>query len=69
MPMLCGHLFQVCEVRDYMKYRRMPSKLQQRVLDYYEYKYQQKYFDEDSILNEKHMSYPLKKVRKHWSQI
>lgn len=51
----------VAECREYMKFRKIPVKLQQKVLDYYEHRYQRKIFDEKGILHHECMSNPLKK--------
>ncbi|XP_038044922.1 potassium/sodium hyperpolarization-activated cyclic nucleotide-gated channel 4-like [Patiria miniata] len=40
------------QVKEYMRYRKVPSSTQKRVLEYYEHRYQRKYFDEDTILRE-----------------
>ena len=45
-----------------MKFRKIPVKLQQKVLDYFEHRYQRKIFDERGILHHECMSNPLKKV-------
>ncbi len=37
-------------------------RIQQRVLDYYDHKYQRKFFDEIGILYEPYMSSPLRQV-------
>ena len=50
------------EVKQYMRFRRVPLEIQQKVLDYYDHKYQRKYFDETSILFEPNMSGPIKRV-------
>lgn len=51
----------VAECREYMKFRKIPVKLQQKVLDYFEHRYQRKIFDEKGILHHECMSNPLKK--------
>ncbi|XP_022109179.1 potassium/sodium hyperpolarization-activated cyclic nucleotide-gated channel 2-like [Acanthaster planci] len=40
------------QVKEYMRYRKIPASTQKRVLTYYEHRYQRKYFDEDTILRE-----------------
>ncbi|XP_071803112.1 potassium/sodium hyperpolarization-activated cyclic nucleotide-gated channel 4-like [Asterias amurensis] len=40
------------QVKEYMRYRKIPGKTQKRILDYYDHRYQRKYFDEDEILQE-----------------
>ena len=49
-------ILQISQVKEYMRFRRVPKKLQQKVLDYYDHRYQQKFFDEASILREPSMS-------------
>ncbi|CAH1788601.1 unnamed protein product [Owenia fusiformis] len=51
----------IAQAKEYMRYRRVPYSLQKRVLDYYDHKYQRKYFDEELIAHEPHMSNELKK--------
>ena len=41
---------QLNQVEEYMRYRKLPQDLRQKVFDFYEHRYQRKYFDEDSIL-------------------
>lgn len=50
----------VSEVRQYMRFRRVPIDIQKRVVEYYDHKYQRKFFDENSLLHEHHISGPLK---------
>ncbi|XP_013777279.1 potassium/sodium hyperpolarization-activated cyclic nucleotide-gated channel 2-like [Limulus polyphemus] len=40
------------QVEEYMAYRKLPRDLRQRITDYFEHRYQGKYFDEDAILGE-----------------
>ena len=42
---------QLNQVEEYMRYRKLPQEIRQKVFDYYEHRYQRKYFDEDSILS------------------
>ncbi|XP_022080164.1 potassium/sodium hyperpolarization-activated cyclic nucleotide-gated channel 2-like isoform X1 [Acanthaster planci] len=49
----------ISQVKEYMRYRKIPASTQKRVLRYYEHRYQRKYFDEDTILREQ--SAPLRK--------
>ena len=44
-----------------MRYRKLPQEIRQKVFDYYEHRYQRKYFDEDSILS--NLSPGLKEAR------
>ena len=39
------------QVEEYMRYRKLPQGIRHKVFDYYEHRYQRKYFDEDSILS------------------
>ncbi|XP_077978852.1 potassium/sodium hyperpolarization-activated cyclic nucleotide-gated channel 2-like [Glandiceps talaboti] len=47
------------QVKEYMRYRKLPLETQHRILEYYEQRYQRHYFDEDSILQEQ--NHPLRK--------
>ncbi|XP_070550143.1 potassium/sodium hyperpolarization-activated cyclic nucleotide-gated channel 2-like [Ptychodera flava] len=47
------------QVKEYMRYRKLPIETQRRILDYYESRYQRHYFDEESILHEQ--NHPLRK--------
>ncbi|XP_038077371.1 potassium/sodium hyperpolarization-activated cyclic nucleotide-gated channel 3-like [Patiria miniata] len=49
----------ICQVKEYMRYRKIPASTQKRVLMYYEHRYQRKYFDEDAILRQQ--SAPLRR--------
>ncbi|XP_013773714.2 potassium/sodium hyperpolarization-activated cyclic nucleotide-gated channel 2-like isoform X2 [Limulus polyphemus] len=40
------------QVEEYMAYRKLPRDLRHRITDYFEHRYQGKYFDEDAILGE-----------------
>ncbi|XP_022662366.1 potassium/sodium hyperpolarization-activated cyclic nucleotide-gated channel 1-like isoform X3 [Varroa destructor] len=40
------------QVEEYMAYRKLPRDLRQRIADYFEHRYQGKFFNEDDILNE-----------------
>ncbi|XP_076322830.1 potassium/sodium hyperpolarization-activated cyclic nucleotide-gated channel 2-like isoform X2 [Tachypleus tridentatus] len=42
----------VKQVEEYMAYRKLPRDLRQRITDYFEHRYQGKYYDEDAILGE-----------------
>ena len=42
---------QLNQVEEYMWYHKLPQEIRQKVFDYYEHRYQRKYFDEDSILS------------------
>ena len=62
----CTYIFvyilavQVNQVEEYMRYRKIPQDIRQKILDYYEHRYQHKYFDEEQILNE--LSHGLREV-------
>ena len=43
-----------------MRYRKIPGQTQKRVLDYYDHRYQRKFFDEDEILQEQND--PIRRV-------
>lgn len=45
-----------------MAYRKLPRDLRTRITDYFEHRYQGKFFDEDNILNE--LSERLREVSK-----
>lgn len=45
-------LTQLKQVEEYMAYRKLPRDLRKRITDYFEHRYQGKFFDEDNILNE-----------------
>ncbi|KAI1301799.1 Potassium/sodium hyperpolarization-activated cyclic nucleotide-gated channel 2 [Halotydeus destructor] len=40
------------QVEEYMAYRKLPMDLRSRIQDYFEHRYQGKFFDEDNILDE-----------------
>ncbi|XP_043201014.1 potassium/sodium hyperpolarization-activated cyclic nucleotide-gated channel 2-like isoform X5 [Amphibalanus amphitrite] len=42
----------VKQVEEYMGYRKLPRDLRQRIAEYFEHRYQGKFFDEDMILGE-----------------
>ncbi|PIK50004.1 hyperpolarization-gated and cyclic nucleotide regulated channel [Apostichopus japonicus] len=58
-----GRLYneKINQVKEYMRYRRIPLKIQRRVLEYYDHRYQRKLFDEETILTEQ--SHPLRRSR------
>lgn len=43
---------QLKQVEEYMAYRRLPRDMRQRITEYFEHRYQGKFFDEDAILGE-----------------
>ena len=45
-------LSQLKQVEEYMAYRRLPRDMRQRITEYFEHRYQGKFFDEDAILGE-----------------
>ncbi|XP_072179519.1 potassium/sodium hyperpolarization-activated cyclic nucleotide-gated channel 4-like isoform X1 [Diadema setosum] len=47
------------QVKEYLRFRRVPMKTQRRVLTYYEHRYQRKYFNERIILQEQ--SHPIRR--------
>ena len=50
-------------MREYMRFRKVPYELQLRVLRYYDYMYQKKFFDEKRIIFAPNMSPILRQVR------
>lgn len=44
--------FQVKQVEEYMAYRKLPREMRQRITEYFEHRYQGKFFDEEVILGE-----------------
>lgn len=44
--------FQVKQVEEYMAYRKLPRDMRQRITEYFEHRYQGKFFDEELILGE-----------------
>lgn len=44
--------FQVKQVEEYMAYRKLPREMRQRITEYFEHRYQGKFFDEELILGE-----------------
>ncbi|CAG9766482.1 unnamed protein product [Ceutorhynchus assimilis] len=42
----------VKQVEEYMAYRKLPREMRQRITEYFEHRYQGKFFDEDIILGE-----------------
>lgn len=45
-------LLQVKQVEEYMAYRKLPREMRQRITEYFEHRYQGKFFDEELILGE-----------------
>jgi len=48
----CYVFFQYMQVKEYMRFRRLPKEMRSRIYSYYENRYQGKMFDEQGILNE-----------------
>lgn len=48
----CDLSLQLKQVEEYMAYRRLPRDMRQRITEYFEHRYQGKFFDEDAILGE-----------------
>ncbi|XP_071966244.1 potassium/sodium hyperpolarization-activated cyclic nucleotide-gated channel 2-like isoform X2 [Antedon mediterranea] len=40
------------QVKEYMKFHKVPFNIQKRILDYYEHRYQRKYFNDHAIMSE-----------------
>ena len=55
----------VKQVEEYMAYRKLPRDMRSRISEYFEHRFQGKFFDEEQILGE--LSEKLKEVnfRKH----
>ena len=53
-------IFQVKQVEEYMAYRKLPREMRSRITEYFEHRFQGKFFDEDQILGE--LSEKLKEV-------
>lgn len=49
---VCFYVCQVKQVEEYMAYRKLPRDMRQRITEYFEHRYQGKFFDEDVILGE-----------------
>lgn len=49
------------QVEEYMAYRKLPREMRQRITEYFEHRYQGKFFDEELILGE--LSEKLREVR------
>lgn len=45
-------MLQVKQVEEYMAYRKLPREMRQRITEYFEHRYQGKFFDEELILGE-----------------
>ena len=56
--------FQLSQVKEYMRYRKLPLRIRLKVEDYYEHRFHHKLFDEDMILSE--LSKALRVVNIHW---
>lgn len=54
---------QLKQVEEYMAYRRLPRDMRTRITEYFEHRYQGKFFDEDAILGE--LSEKLREVYFH----
>jgi hypothetical protein len=48
-------------VEEYMAYRKLPREMRQRITEYFEHRYQGKFFDEEAILGE--LSEKLREVK------
>lgn len=46
------HIKQVKQVEEYMAYRKLPRDMRTRITEYFEHRYQGKFFDEECILGE-----------------
>ena len=52
---------QVKQVEEYMAYRKLPRDCRNKITEYFEHRYQGKFFDEEAILGE--LSEKLREVR------
>ena len=43
---------QLKQVEEYMAYRKLPRDMRQKIAEYFEHRYQGKFFDEEAILGE-----------------
>ena len=59
--MTAVHIQQLKQVEEYMAYRKLPRELRSRITEYFEHRYQGKFFDEEIILGE--LSEKLREVR------
>ena len=53
-------VFQVQQISEYMSNRKLPTRTRQKVLKYFDHRYNGKFFDEKLILGE--LSWPLRHV-------
>lgn len=53
------------QVEEYMAYRKLPREMRQRITEYFEHRYQGKFFDEELILGE--LSEKLREVEYTWN--
>ena len=51
-PVILESLFQVKQVEEYMAYRKLPRDTRNKITEYFEHRYQGKFFDEEAILGE-----------------
>jgi hypothetical protein len=52
LPLAVLRFRQVKQVEEYMAYRKLPRDMRTRITEYFEHRYQGKFFDEDVILGE-----------------
>lgn len=43
---------QLSQVEEYMRYRKLPQDIRQRVQEFYEHRYRKKFFNEEMIMQE-----------------
>ena len=51
---------QVSQVEEYMRYRKLPQDVRQKIVEYHEHRYRRKFFNEEAILSS--LSNGLKEV-------
>ena len=47
-----SNFVQLKQVEEYMAYRKLPRDMRQKIAEYFEHRYQGKFFDEEAILGE-----------------
>ena len=51
-PLTFNGKLQVKQVEEYMAYRKLPRDCRNKITEYFEHRYQGKFFDEEAILGE-----------------
>ena len=63
-PIISNGKLQVKQVEEYMAYRKLPRDCRNKITEYFEHRYQGKFFDEEAILGEL-----SEKLREVWCKI